>query len=59
MWLFDPKQRGLDVVIELAELEEDLDTEDAAMIAKSNDTDSDDMGMDNIDGWVSSLGLLR
>lgn len=32
-----------------------MDTEDATMVAESDDPDSDEAEMDNIDGWVDKV----
>jgi len=58
MWLFDPKKKDLGD-IELAELETELEEEDATMIAEtSGEVDGQAVENDNAEGWVDEVEAL-
>ena len=58
MWLFDPKQKDLRD-LDLAELEEGLDEEDAVMIAEmTSEVNGQATQTDNTKGWVDEVEAL-
>ena len=58
MRLFDPKQKDLGDV-DLAELEGELEDEDAVMIAKTiGEVDGEVVEIDNVEGWVDDVEAL-
>ena len=58
MWLFDPKQKDLGDV-DLAELEGELEDEDAVMIAETNgEVDGEVVEINNVEGWVDDVEVL-
>ena len=58
MQLFDPKQKDLGD-IDLAELEGELEDEDAVMITETNgEVDGEVVEIDNVEGWVDNVEAL-